>query len=48
MERIVRRRMEMFVHAREFSRAHPATDGSYTGVLAQLDQGILRMQSLAK
>jgi hypothetical protein len=48
MERVVRRRLEMFVHAREFSRAHPATDGSYTVVLTQLDQGIIRMQSLAK
>ena len=48
MNRIVRRRLEMFVHVRAFSRAHPGTDANYAVVLDQLDQGIIRMQALAK
>jgi hypothetical protein len=48
MERVVRRRLEMFVHAKVFGRAHPATDPSYVVVMDQLDQGISRLEALAK
>jgi len=48
MNRIVRRRLEMFVRVRDFSRAHPATDTNYTVVVGQLEEGITRMQTLAK
>jgi hypothetical protein len=48
MNRIVRRRLEMFNRARDFSRAHPSTDGNYTLVLELLDQGIARLEALAQ
>jgi hypothetical protein len=48
MNRVVRRRLEMFNRARDFSRAHPSTDGSYTLVLELLDQGIARLEALAQ
>ena len=38
----------MFVRVRDFSRAHPAADANYTIVLGQLEEGITRMQTLAK
>ena len=36
MNRIVRRRLEMAVRARDFSRAHPSTDANYAAVLGEL------------
>jgi hypothetical protein len=48
MNRIVRRRLEMAVRARDFSRAHPSTDANYAAVLGQLEEHITRMGALAK
>jgi hypothetical protein len=48
MNRIVRRRLEMAVRARDFCRAHPSTDGSYATVVAQLKELIARLEALAK
>jgi hypothetical protein len=48
MNRIVRRRLEMAVRARDFSRAHPSTDANYAAVLGQLEEHVARMEGLAK
>jgi hypothetical protein len=48
MNRIVRRRLEMAVRVRDFSRAHPSTDANYATVLAQVEELIARMEALAK
>ena len=48
MNRIVRRRLEMAVRVRDFSRAHPSTDANYAAVLAQVEALIARMEALAK
>ena len=47
MNRIVRRRLEMAVRVRDFSRAHPSTDANYAAVLAQLEERIAHMEALA-
>lgn len=48
MNRIVRRRIEMFNRVRGFSAVHPSADGGYTLVLELLDQGIARLEALAQ
>jgi len=48
MNRIVRRRREIAVRVRDFSRAHPSTDANYAAVLGQLEERITRMDLLAK
>jgi hypothetical protein len=48
MNRIVRRRLEMAVRVRDFSRAHPSADASYAPVLGQLEEKVARMEGLAK
>ena len=48
MNRIVRRRLEMAVRVRDFSRAHPSADSNYAPVLGQLEERIARMEVLAK
>jgi hypothetical protein len=48
MNRIVRRRLEMAVRVRDFSRAHPSTDANYAAVLGQVEERIARMEALAK
>jgi hypothetical protein len=48
MNRIVRRRLEMAVRVRDFSRAHPSPDASYALVLSQFDGQVLRLEELAK
>jgi hypothetical protein len=48
MNRIVRRRLEMAVRVRDFSRAHPSTDTNFAAVLGQLEERIARMEALAK
>src|SRR5687768_13406190 len=40
MERVVRRRMEMAVHARDFNRTHPSADANHASVLAELEETI--------
>ena len=40
MNRIVRRRREMAVRVRDFSRAHPSTDANYAAVLGQVFGGL--------
>ena len=47
MNRIVRRRLEMAVRVRDFSRAHPSTDANYAAVLAELEELITHMEALA-
>jgi len=47
MNRQVRRRLEMAVSVRDFSRAHPSADASYTSVLGRLESSIARMEELA-
>jgi hypothetical protein len=47
MNRIVRRRLEMVVRVRDFSRAHPSSDANYAAVLAQLEGRITHMEALA-
>lgn len=48
MNRIVRRRLEMAVRVRDFSRAHPSPDATYAPVLGQLEEKIARMEELAR
>jgi hypothetical protein len=48
MNRMVRRRMEMAVRVRDFSRAHASPDASYASVLAQFEGQVARMEELAK
>jgi hypothetical protein len=48
MNRVVRRRLEMFKRVRGFSHAQPSADANYAVVLEQLDQGILRLEALAQ
>lgn len=48
MNRIVRRRLEMAVRVRDFSRAHPSADANYAPLLGQLEERIARMEGLAK
>ena len=49
MNRQVRRRTEMAVSVRDFSRAHPSADASYrVGARADWRQAIIRMEELAK
>jgi len=48
MNRQVRRRLEMAVRVRDFSRAHPSTDANYAAVQAQVEELITRMEALAK
>ncbi|HEY7634899.1 MAG TPA: hypothetical protein VH763_05120 [Gemmatimonadales bacterium] len=48
MNRVVRRRLEMAVRVRDFSRAHPSTDASFATVLAKLEELIARLEALAK
>jgi len=48
MNRIVRRRLEMAVRVRDFSRAHPSADASYAPVLARLEDRVARMEALAR
>src|SRR6266542_3290334 len=48
MNRIVRRRLEMAIRVRDFSRAHPAADASYAAVHARLEDRIARMEAVAK
>jgi hypothetical protein len=47
MNRIVRRRLEMAVRVRDFSRAHPSADANYAPVLARLEDRISRLETLA-
>jgi hypothetical protein len=46
MNRVISRRLEMFVRARDFSEAHPSDDPSYVLVLGRLKEGIDRMVEL--
>jgi hypothetical protein len=48
MNRTVRRKLEMAVRVRDFSRAHPSADANYAPVLARLEDRITRMETLAK
>lgn len=48
MDRIVRRRLEMAVRARDFNRVHPSTDANFALVLDRLDGHIVRLEELAK
>jgi hypothetical protein len=48
MNRTVRRKLEMAVRVRDFSRAHPSADANYAPVLARLEDRIVRMEALAK
>ena len=48
MNRIVRKRREMAVRVRDFSRAHPSTDANYATVLGQVEDRVARMDVLAK
>jgi hypothetical protein len=43
----VRRKLEMVVRVRDFSRAHPSTDANYASVLARLEDRIARAEALA-
>lgn len=47
MDRITRRKPEMAVRVRDFSRAHPSADASYAPVLARLEDRVGRMEALA-
>jgi hypothetical protein len=47
MNRQVRRRLEMAVRVRDYSRAHPSADASYASVLSRLESSITRMEELA-
>jgi len=48
MNRIVRKRREMAVRVRDFSRAHLSTDANYAAVLGQLEERLTRMEALAQ
>jgi len=48
MNRVVRRRLDMFKRVRGFSHAQPSADANYAVVLDQLDQGIIRLEALAQ
>ncbi|HKT61503.1 MAG TPA: hypothetical protein VJQ46_15720 [Gemmatimonadales bacterium] len=48
MNKVVRRRLEMFKRVRGFSHAQPSADANYAVVLDQLDQGIIRLEVLAQ
>jgi hypothetical protein len=48
MDRIVRRRLEMAVRVRDFSRAHPSADANYAPVLARLEDRVARLEAVAK
>jgi hypothetical protein len=48
MNKVVRRKLEMAVRVRDFSRAHPSADASYAPVLGRLEDRISRMQVLAE
>jgi hypothetical protein len=48
MDRGVRRKLNAAVSARDFCRAHPSADASYTLVLDRLDDRIGRMQGLIR
>lgn len=48
MNKAVRRRLEMAMRARDFSRAHPSADANYAPVLARLEDRVTRLQTLAK
>jgi hypothetical protein len=48
MNRRVRRRMEMAVRFRDFSRAHPSADASYASVLGRLETTVDQMDALAR
>ncbi len=48
MDRIVRRRLEMAVRVRDFSRAHPSPDATYAPVLGQLESKVVRLEDLAR
>jgi hypothetical protein len=47
MDRTVRRRMEMSVHARDFNRTHPSSDPNHGLVLDELEETIKQMEVLA-
>jgi len=47
MDRLVRRRLEMAVHARDFNRTHPSADANHASVLAKLEETIKGMEALA-
>ena len=47
MNRQVRRKMEMAVRVRDFSRAHPSADANHVSVLGRLEASITRMEALA-
>lgn len=47
MNKLVRRRLEMAVRVRDFSRAHPSADATYAPVLGRLEDRIARMQELS-
>ncbi|HEX6614795.1 MAG TPA: hypothetical protein VF046_00675 [Gemmatimonadales bacterium] len=46
MNRQVRRKLEMAVSVRDFSRSHPSDDQSLSAVLARLEEGIARTEAL--
>jgi hypothetical protein len=46
MERRIRRRKNMAVRVRDFSRANPSTDPAFVAALGRLDQGILKLTEL--
>jgi hypothetical protein len=48
MNKVVRRKLEMAVRVRGFSRAHPSADASYASVLARLEDRIARMDTLSQ
>lgn len=48
MDRLVRRRLEMAVRARDFNRAHPSTDANFALVLERLGGHIVRLEELAE
>lgn len=48
MNRRVRRRMEMAVRVRDFSRTHPSADASHASVLGRLEETIGRMEEVGR
>jgi hypothetical protein len=48
MDRVVRKRLDMAVRVREFSRAHPSADANYAPVLGRLEDRVNRLETLAK
>jgi hypothetical protein len=47
MNRIVRRRIEMFKRVRSLSEANPSADAGYAVVMEGLDHGIIRLDAMA-